>query len=139
MLVVLRYEMPESVENRAMKLVATHYNNMEWHVTNVAREGGDSAGVDLIVTKDEKNLRLEVKGSSKPYHGIPDLYETEVDEQKRLKADFLCVAYFPPDGPERLAIIPGNFFHPDCLKKKVSYRISSEYKNEEAVKRFLVE
>ena len=131
--------MPESVEDRAMKLVECHYRKMGWQVSNVARDGGEHAGIDLLVTRDDETLKLEVKGSSKPYYGIPDLYETEVDENKKLRADFLCVGYFPADKPERLAIICSDFIRPDCLKHKISYRISNECKNEKAIERFLVE
>ena len=114
--------MAESVETRAIELVACHYRKLGWQVVDVSRRGGEHAGIDLIAKRAGEILKLEVKGSSKPYIGIPDLYDSEVDEHRKLRADFLCVAYFPPDRPERLAIIQRDFIHPESLTKKISYR-----------------
>jgi hypothetical protein len=127
----------ESVEIRAMKSVRSHYERDGRAITDVSHAIGKHAGYDLIATKDSRELKLEVKGSAKPYHGIPDLYETQVDEYNKLRADFLCVAYFPPGKRERLAIISRE----DVLidpKPKISYSITNECKKEETIKKFLV-
>jgi hypothetical protein len=129
----------ERPELRAMELVICHYKQRGWELTKVAHAGGKHKGYDLLATKGSVELKLEVKGSAKLYNGIPDLYETEVDEHKRLRADFLCVGYFPPGKPVKLAIIPRDYFLPDCLNTKISYRIRSECKNGKAIEPFLIE
>ncbi len=79
--------------------------------------------------KDSKTLTVEVKGSAKPYHGIPDLYYTQIDQNKELIADYLCVGYFPPDGPEMLAIIPRGHFPSDAFDARPHYCVKPKYKN----------
>lgn len=129
--------MSESVEILAIRKVKKHYEDQGWAVKDVSHAIGKHGGYDLVAQKDSNELKLEVKGSAKPYHGIPDLYETQVDRHKKLKADFLCVAYFPPGKQERLAIIPRKDILIDP-KPKISYSISTECKKEEAIEKFLV-
>jgi hypothetical protein len=130
--------MEERVEDRAMKLAECYYKKEGWEVKNVARMRGEHFGYDLFLERGYEQRRVEVKGTAKPYHGIPDLYENEVDENKRLRADFLFVAYFPPGKPEKLAIIPRNRIPPRSLKLKISYCISNEFKGPEFIRKFLV-
>ncbi|HEV1994036.1 MAG TPA: DUF3883 domain-containing protein [Candidatus Acidoferrum sp.] len=127
------------VEDRAMKFAECYYRKKGWEVKNVARARGEHFGYDLFLERGSERLKVEVKGSAKPYHGIPDLYKNEVDEHKRLRADFLCVVYFPLGKPEKLAIIPRDRILPDCLKPKISYCISSKFKGPESIREFLVD
>jgi hypothetical protein len=131
--------MGDRVEVRAMKFAECYYRKRGWAVRNVAHARGEHAGYDLFLVRGSEQLKVEVKGSAKPYHGIPDLYETEVDEHKRLTADLLCVVYFPRGMPEKLAIIPRDCIPPDCLRAKISYCISNAFKGAESVGQFLVE
>jgi hypothetical protein len=130
-------EMEDSVAVRAMKFAECYYKKKGWTVTDVSRFGGKYAGFDLLLERGAKRRKVEVKGSAKPYHGIPDLYGNEVDKHKRLVADFLCVVYFPPGKPEELAVIPRDRILPDWLKSKISFCISNELKCRESIREFL--
>jgi hypothetical protein len=131
--------MEDSVAVRAMKSAECYYKKKGWTVKNVAALGGEHAGCDLFLERDSERLKIEVKGSAKPYYGIPDLFGTEVNKHKMLIADFLCVVYLPPGKPEKLAIIPRDRIPPDCLKAKVSYRICNKFKSTESIREFLDE
>jgi len=129
--------MEDSVAVRAMKYAECYYKIKGWTVTDVAHLGGRHAGYDLLLEKGFKRQKVEVKGSAKPYYGIPDLYGAEVDKRKRLVADFLCVVYFPPGKPEKLAVIPRARILPNWLKPKISFRISNDFKRAESIREFL--
>lgn len=131
--------MAERVEDRAMKFAESYYKKQGWEVQNVARTRGQHFGYDLFLERCSERLKVEVKGSAKPYRGIPDLYENEVDENKRLRADFLFVAYFPPGKPEKVAIIPRDRIPPRSLKPRISYCISNKFKSPEFIREFLSE
>jgi hypothetical protein len=131
--------MAASSEKLAMGLVREFFEKNGWNVEDVSRKSGEHAGYDFLLTKDSKRLRIEVKGSSKPYRGIPDLYGTSVDKEKRLVAEFLCVGYFPENGPKKLAIIPRNDIPSDGLVPKSSYCIKNEYKSLEKISKRLVD
>ena len=131
--------MKDSVETRAMERATKHYEDKAWKVTNVSRVRKDHKGYDLLVQRRSEELKVEVKGSKSPYHGIPDLHSNELDDQGRLIADFLFVVYLPDDLPSRAAIIPRNEFPPNCMQRKVTYCIRSAWKNQAFIKRFLEE
>lgn len=97
--------------------------------TQVPRGSKEHSGFDLLFAKGSEELRIEVKGTEKPYCGIPDLYDTQVDRSRQLVADYLCVGYFPPGDVEKLAIIPRSDLPPDALETKTCYRIKSAYKS----------
>jgi hypothetical protein len=131
--------MAESVEKQAMALARKYFEGNGWKVDDVSRLSGEHAGYDLCVTKGSKRLRVEVKGSAKPYYGIPDLYGASVDKDKRLIADVLCVGYFPESGPQKLAIKLRDDFPPDAMVPKSSYCIKNEYKSLESISERLVD
>jgi hypothetical protein len=131
--------MAESVERQAMALARRYFERNGWEVVDVTRLSGEHAGYDLSVTKDSKRLKIEVKGSSKAYAGIPDLYGASVDQDRRLVADMLCVAYFPESGPVKMAIKLRDDFPPDAMVPKFSYCIKNEYKNAKSISGRLVD
>lgn len=59
------------VEVRAVELVVQYYESRGWAVTDVSRVRGEHGGYDLLVTKGSEQLKVEVKGCTRPY-GIPD-------------------------------------------------------------------
>jgi hypothetical protein len=121
--------------DRAMK----YYEDKVWKVTNVSRVRKDHKGYDLLIQRGSDQLKVEVKGSKSPCHGIPDLHSNELDDQGRLIADILFVVYLPDDKPSRVAIIPRDAFPPNCMRRKVTYCIRSAWKNPEFIRRFLEE
>lgn len=129
--------MKESVESRAMEAVINHYKKQSWDVENVSRARGSHGGYDLLVKKDGKEFKIEVKGCTELF-GIPDPYFTEFDKDSRkLIADFLCVAYVEVD-PPKLAIIPREAIPPEYVIPKFGYRISGKFKNSKSISPFLV-
>ena len=128
-----------SVEVRGMRLVRRYYESRGREVKNVSRTRGDHGGYDYIVTKASKQLKVEVKGCSRPF-GIPDPYHTEFHpESLQLIADVMCVAYFIPGKEAQLAIIPRSAILPEHITQKISYRISSRFKNAKTITPFFVE
>ncbi len=128
----------DSVEKRAVEFVTAYYVRKGYVVTNVTRVRGDHGGYDLVAKSNEGELRLEVKGCSRPW-GIPDPYCTEFDaDTRRLVADFLCVVYFIGDVPPQLAIIPRDAIPPEYVVPKFGYRISGRFKNKATISPFLV-
>ncbi len=131
--------MASDVEDRAMKLAYDFFEKNGWNPADVSRVHGAHGGYDLLLTKNSRTLTVEVKGSGKPYHGIPDLYHTQLDTTKNLVADYLCVGYFPPGGTEKLAIIPRAGFGPDAFNQVPHYCIKPKYKNRSFISERLVD
>jgi hypothetical protein len=121
--------MADRVEIRAMDSVRRFLKKNGWNQLDASHARGGHSGYDLVVQKDSIEFTIEVKGSSKAYYGIPDLYETQVNRERKLVADFLFVVYFPECGPERLAIIPRDDFPSDAFIPRMHYCIKSECKN----------
>jgi len=126
------------VELKAIALVKRYFESRGWHVENVSRLRGSHGGYDLLATKDSEVMKVEVKGSGKPYNGIPDLFSSEIDADKRLVADCLCIAFFPPGMPEKLAFIRREDIPPEYVLPKSGYRISGSFKNARALSKFMV-
>ena len=96
-------------------------------------------GYDYLVTKGSEQLKVEVKGCSRPF-GIPDPYHTEFhSESRQLVADVMCVACFIPGTPPQLAILPRAAILPEHVIQKVGYRISTRFKNAKTINQFMVE
>jgi hypothetical protein len=131
--------MADSVEKQGMELAKQYFEKNGWLVKDVSRLSGEHAGYDLLVTKDSKRLKVEVKGSASPYQGIPDLSGASVDKDKRLIADILCVGYFPQIGPRKMAIKLRDDFPPEAMQPKSSYCIKNQYKNLESISKRLVD
>lgn len=129
--------MKDSVEARAMERAKGYYEDDAWKVIDVSRVRNDHKGYDLLVQRASEELKVEVKGSKKPYHGIPDLHSNELDDQGRLIADILFVVYLPDGLPSRVAIIPRDEFPQNCMQRKVTYCIRNAWKNPAFIKRFL--
>jgi hypothetical protein len=112
------------------------FHSKGWLVRHSSDLLGVHVGYDLLLEKGPERLTVKVKGSNKPYSGIPDLYETSVDNQG-LVADLLCVGYFPAGRPEKLAVIPRAEIPRKAFTPKVSYRVSNDYKNQKRISKFL--
>jgi len=138
-IVDMENEMEDRVELRAIELVRHYYESRGCEVKNVSRARGEHGGYDFLVTKGDEQLKVEVKGCSRPF-GIPDPYHTEFHPESRLLiADVLCVAYFIPGKEAQLAIIPRAAILPEHISQKISYRISSRFKKETTIKPFFVD
>jgi hypothetical protein len=128
-----------SVELRGMDLVRRYYESRGWAVENVSRVRGGHGGYDYLVSKGSEQLKVEVKGCSRPF-GIPDPYHTEFHAGSRqLIADVMCVAYFIPGKEPQLAIIPRAAILPEYVTQKIGYRISGRFKNARMISPFFVE
>ena len=139
--------MARNVENDAMGEAKRFYEHKYpgCKVEDKARARGTHGGYDLLVTTDDRTIKVEVKGrlvkkGERPY-GIPDLHHTEVDrETRQLIADELCVVYFFPDTDQyQLAIIPRASIVREHLEDKLGYKIKSASKNRKFIKRFLMD
>jgi hypothetical protein len=131
--------MEERVELRAMSFVRNYYEKLGWKAENVSRTRGAHAGYDFLLTQGSEQLKVEVKGCSRPY-GIPDQYHSEFDEKTlKLIADVLCVVYFFDSEPPKLAIIPRDSIPPEYIVPKRGYRIKGKFKNEKTIRQFLVD
>jgi hypothetical protein len=139
--------MARDVENDAMDAAKRFYERKyeNCKVEDTARARGGHGGYDLLVTTDNRAIKVEVKGrfvkkGADPY-GIPDLHHTEVDrESRQLIADELCVVYFFPNVEAyRIAIISRADIVREHLEDKLGYRIKSASKNRKFIKRFLVD
>jgi len=63
-------------------------------------------GIDIISSINGQVIRrIEVKGTSKD-EGIPDAFETELDDNKKLVADYLYVVINADKPNHRLIVIP---------------------------------
>lgn len=130
--------MPESVEQRAITFATQFLEKRGYAVQNVSASR-EHKGYDLIAERrGEKALKIEVKGCTRPW-GIPDPYVTEFDSQRRLVADFLYVVYFIGSDPPALCAIPRESIPPDLIVPKMGYRISSRFKKERILKKFIQE
>jgi hypothetical protein len=120
--------MSNTVENDAIKFATRSLEQRGYTVKNVSRgkrSNSEHKGYDLIVHKpNQGSIKIEVKGCTRPW-GIPDLYETEFDKDKRLVADFLYVIYFLNREPARLCEIPREALKPEHIVAKSGYRIRS--------------
>ncbi len=135
-------ETNESAEIRAMEEARRFFKKNGWAVENVSRKGGNRAGYDLLISKDSKEWKIEVKGSKckrKPYAGIPDLFDSEVSQDRTLTADFLFIGYFPAGKPSRFAILARDHFPPAAFTTKTCYRIKSEFKNGTAINAHIID
>jgi len=132
--------MEDRVELRAVEFARAYYESKGYTAANVSRVRGDHGGYDLLATRGDEKLKIEVKGSTKPF-GIPDPYHTEFDPKTRqLIADVLCVVYFVPGSEQPLlAIIPREAILPEYIIPKFGYRISGRFKNERTIRPFLVD
>ena len=135
---VLGNEMDESVEDRAIKMARRFFEKNGWAVEDVSHCRGDHAGYDLAISQGSKQLKVEVKGSEKLYCGIPDLYGTEVNRDKTLVADLLCVGYSPPGGVPKLAVLYRSDIPSTALVRKICYRIKPRYKNRKRIAEHLL-
>jgi hypothetical protein len=111
------------VELRAVSLAKRHFLADGYAVEDVSRKRGHN-GYDLLIERDGLRMKVEVKGATRAW-GIPDPYNTEFDEAKRLVADLLCVLYFIGDAPPQMCLIPREAISPADVSVRIGYRISS--------------
>jgi hypothetical protein len=127
--------MPNRIEQKAIR-IAKEYLEVRGYTVEDASRNRQVKGYDLMAKREGETLKIEVKGCS-PMWGIPDLYVTEFDAERRLVADFLYVVYFIGRKEPKLCIIPKEAIRPEYVVPKHGYRISSRFKNETILKPFL--
>jgi hypothetical protein len=132
----LPIEPPPRVELRAVALAKKHFLADGYSVDDVSRKRGHN-GYDLLVQKDGRRLKIEVKGATRPW-GIPDPYNTEFDESRRLVADLLCVVYFIGNEAPKMCLIPKEAILPEDVSVRVGFRISSRFKKESVLSKYVV-
>lgn len=124
------------VERGAVALAIRYLEHQGYEVDDVSRTRGHN-GYDLLARRAEDEIKVEVKGCTREW-GIPDPYETEFDEERRLVADFLYVVYFLDGARPQLCVIPRNAIDPELVKPKSGYRISGRFKKESVLSKFMV-
>lgn len=133
--------MPNFVEDNAIAFVSAYLQKQGYETENVSRGKRSSSqhhGYDIVAKKLGANpVKIEVKGCTRPW-GIPDPYVTEFDSERRLVADFLYVVYFINQEAPKLCAIPRDAFKPEHIVPKVSYRISSRFKNKKTLEPYLL-
>ena len=128
----------ERIEHSALRIASEHYTRLGFDVRDVTHAPGHN-GFDLLAVRGEEALRIEVKGCSRLW-GIPDLYSTEFDAERRLVADVLCVVYFIPDQPgPRICLIPREALPPEFVVPKAGFRIKSGFKKKARLEQFCVD
>lgn len=106
-------------------------------MTDVSRTRGKK-GFDLLARRDGEELKIEVKGCTRPWH-IPDAYATEFDAERRLVADFLYVVYFlETEARPILCVIPRAAIDPGMVMPRHGFRISGRFKNARVLQKFVV-
>lgn len=123
------------VELRAIALARRYFQQEGYSVQDVSRKRGHN-GYDFLIEKSGKTLKVEVKGATRRW-GIPDPYNTEFDEQRRLVADLLCVVYFIPAESPKLCLIPRDAISPEYVSVRTGFRISSRFKNQKNLEQYL--
>lgn len=123
------------IELEAIHLAIKYFSGRGYRVEDVSRKQGHN-GYDLIAASDAERMKIEVKGCSRAWQ-IPDLFSTEFDEGKRLVADYLCVVYFIADDPPKLCLIPREAISPDDVQPKSGYRISSRFKKQAMLEKYI--
>ena len=108
------------VEIRAIELAKQYYANQGYLVDDVSNTRGHN-GYDFVVKRSDKRTTVEVKGCTREWQ-IPDLFHTEVDEKRRLVADYLLVVYMIDGRVPFVCEIPRSVFQPESFSEKRSYR-----------------
>lgn len=129
--------MPNITEQKAIKFVKAYLKRDGFTNIQNVEHNRQHNGYDLIATKSKQRIKIEVKGCTRPW-GIPDPYSTEFDNKKRLVADFMYVVYLLGKSKPKLCIIPRRAFKPEFIKPKFGYRISSGFKNQSQLEKYLV-
>lgn len=124
------------VEQEALARAHAYFTSRGYVVTDVSRKRGHN-GYDLLAEIDGVATRIEVKGCSRAWQ-IPDLFETEFDQHRRLIADILCVVYFAPGLESTICLIPRDAIPPELVVEKRGYRISSRFKKESILRAYAV-
>lgn len=127
--------MPNRIEQKAIIVAKEYLRNRGYAVEDVTRKR-EHKGYDLIATRGDEVLKIEVKGCSRPW-GIPDPYATEFDKERRLVADFLYVVYFIGKQDPKLCTIPREAIKPEFVVPKAGWRIRSKFKKENILKQFM--
>jgi len=124
-----------SVEKLAINLARLYFESEGFDVDDVSRKRGHN-GYDFLIRSGDGQLTVEVKGCSRMWH-IPDLYETEFDAGRRLVADFICVVYFIDGCEPQICVVPRDGIPPEVVKPKSGYRISSSFKKQQVLEKYL--
>ena len=124
------------VELKAIHCARRHFERDGYTVTDVSRKRGHN-GYDLLIEQDGQELKIEVKRATRRW-GIPNPCHTEFDENRRLVADMLCIVYFIETELPKLCLIPRAAIDPAHVSIRTGCRISSKFKNEGSLERFIV-
>ncbi|OGA88966.1 MAG: hypothetical protein A2Z90_14120 [Burkholderiales bacterium GWA2_64_37] len=125
---------PNSIEHRAIAAAKAYFASEGYEVDHVSYRG---VGYDLLVRRGAETLKIEVKGS-KNLWGIPDPYETEVDENRRLVADYIYMAYFQEGVEPVFCLIPRNAINPEDLSPRRGWRIHGRIKKSSVLSQYIV-
>jgi Holliday junction resolvase-like predicted endonuclease len=130
--------MPKRIEEKAMSVAKQYLESQGYRVKDVSTSPARH-GYDLIATRRQENLKVEVKGCTRMWQ-IPDLFESEFQGKKgkkRLTADLLCVVYFTKSEQPKVCMIPREEIPPEYVTLRRAYRISSKFKKQRVLRRFL--
>lgn len=122
------------VELEAIRLAAEHFIEQGYSVEDVSRKRGHN-GYDFIITRAAERLKVEVKGCSREWQ-IPDLFDTEFDEARKLIADLLCVVYLFDTSCPSICVIPREDIPTDMVVPKKGYRLSGKFKKRSVLEKY---
>jgi len=128
--------MKSQVEQDAIAYATRFLEVRGYKVDNVTRNRRHK-GYDLLALRTHEELKIEVKGCTRPW-GIPDLFFTEFDAERRLIADYLYVVYFLDGMAPQLCVIPRDAIDPSMVTPKQGWRIRSTFKKEAVMAKFMV-
>lgn len=79
------------------------YPNCTIEDVSTGKKSRAHKGYDIVIHYERKLLKIEVKGSTKK-RGIPDAFQTEFDQNRKLIADFLYIVRFDGSAHEIYAL-----------------------------------
>lgn len=116
-----------SVSRKAVRFVLRYEKKQDRTVEDV-QSNKNYKGFDVLsISKNKKDIRhIEVKGTTRG--GIPDCFQTEFTEFKKLVATHMYVVNYENMQKPVLFIIPASAFKPEHLKTVLHYKISHSFK-----------
>ena len=118
--------------DRGVQIVLEYLTKEGYPCQDVARFGKEHNGYDILAKKEDQDLKIEVKCSSKE-KGIPDCFNTEFDENQNLIADYLYLVRIDENkNPKCLQILSKEEFdkYSHLHKKKIIIKISNKLKTD---------
>jgi hypothetical protein len=133
--------MPNLVQEQAISAVEDYLERKDYTVEDIRhskQKEPQHRGYTLVASKAGGSpITINVKGTTKMW-GIPDVYVTEFDDDRRLVADYLYVVFILKNQSPRICAIPRDALKSDDIVEKHNYRFKGRIKKQETLERYLV-